>query len=242
MGRTRSRETDMSDDSRLTAPRDLERFLAEAARHPPVRTTDRGRLMFALDATASRQPTWDLACDLQVQLFEATRDIGGLDLELCFFRGFREFRSSGWLRDPAPLRERMGRVRCVAGRTQIARVLRHASKETRQARIQAVVYVGDAMEEDADTLCGLAGDLGLLGTPLFMFHEGRDGQARETFREMARASGGAFAQFEPGAAARLAALLRGVAVFAAGGRAALEALARNDGAAAGLLQDLRSER
>lgn len=226
--------------ARPPAARSVDRFLAEAARHPRTKAGGRCRLQFALDATASRQPTWDLACELQARLFDAARDLADLELELSFFRGFREFRTSGWVRDADALRRRMTTVRCRAGRTQIERVLRHAIAESRRERVRALVYVGDCMEEDPDRLGDLAGELGLLGTPVFAFHEGRDPLAAATFRQLARASGGAFAAFEPGAPERLAALLRGVAVFAAGGREALAALAREDRTVAGLLEDLGS--
>lgn len=221
------------------APRGVDDFLEEVARRPPARPEGRGRLLFALDATASRQPTWDLACELQARMFDAATTLGGLELRLCFFRGFGEFRRSDWKRDATALRDAMTRVRCAAGRTQIERVLRLALEETRERRIQALVYVGDCMEEDADRLCGLAGDLGLLGTPMFIFHEGQDPLAAATFRQMARASGGACADFDRGAARRLEALLSAVAVYAAGGRTALEDFARRTPAAAGLLEDLR---
>jgi hypothetical protein len=42
------------------------------------------RLIFALDATASREPTWDSACRIQGEIFEATAAIGGLDLQLAY--------------------------------------------------------------------------------------------------------------------------------------------------------------
>ena len=44
----------------------------------------RGRLIFALDATASREPTWDRACRIQGEMFEATAALGGLDIQLVF--------------------------------------------------------------------------------------------------------------------------------------------------------------
>lgn len=217
----------------------MDAFLAEVARRPPVAAGARGRLLFGLDATASRQPTWDLAAELQAGMFDAAAKLGGLDLQLCFFRGLREFRASGWRPDAGALRDAMSRVRCAAGFTQIERVLRFARDETRRQRIQAVVYVGDCIEEDADRLCGTAGELGMLGTPVFVFHEGGDVAAARTFRQIARASGGAFAGFDAGAADRLAELLRAVAVYAAGGRPALEDFARRTPAVAGLLADLR---
>jgi hypothetical protein len=219
---------------------DVDAFLENVAARPPARRDgERGRLLFALDATASRQPTWDLACHLQARMFDVAASLGGLELQLCFFRGFREFRRSAWKRDGAGLRDAMTRVRCAAGHTQIERVLRHAIDATRAERIQALVYVGDCIEEDPDALAGLAGELGILGTPLFVFQEGGDRRAGETFRQMARASGGAWARFDAGAAERLEALLGAVAVYAAGGRRALEDFARRTPEAAALLEDLR---
>lgn len=226
----------MSHDPKAPARRDVDAFLAEVKTRPPA-TGAPGRLLFALDATASRQPTWDLACTLQGDMFAAASASGGLALELCFYRGFREFRHSGWVRDGRDLARRMARVRCMGGQTQIERVLRYALEETRRERIHALVFVGDCIEEDCDRLCALAGELGLLGTPVFVFHEGA--RSSQCFRDMARAAGGAYAPFSIDAAARLKELLAAVAVFASGGRPALEDFASRHGHAARLLEDLR---
>ena len=188
---------------------------------PGQATRRRGRLMFALDATMSRQPTWDLACQLQGEMFAEAGKLGGLDVQLMYFRGFNECRASTWVSDTAELGRLMGGIDCRGGRTQIERVLRHARRETQNTPVQAVVYVGDAMEESIDTLCDLAGELGLLGVPLFLFQEGHDPDARRAFQEMARLSGGAFSSFDPGAADQLRELLSAVAAFAAGGQAGL---------------------
>ena len=78
----------------------------------------------------------------------------------------------------------------------------------RSGPIAALAYVGDAMEENPDQLCQLAGEIGLLGVRAFMFHEGRDPLAERTFREIARLTGGAYLPFDRslgGAAARAAA-------------------------------------
>ena len=91
--------------------------------------------------------------------------------------------------------------------------------------MSALVYVGDAMEESIDELCGRAGELALLGVPVFLFQEGRDARAERAFREIARLTGGAWCRFDEGSARQLRDLLTAVAVFAAGGRAALKALA-----------------
>jgi hypothetical protein len=180
------------------------------------------RLLFAIDATASRQPTWDTASHLQQEMFRATSGVAQLAVQLCYYRGFHEFHASPWLTDSKALSQSMARVRCEGGHTQIARLLRHALKEHAQAQVRAVVFIGDALEENPDQLCDLAGQCGLLSLPLFLFQEGRDRTVQNTFSSMARLSGGACAHFDTSSAGTLASLLGAVASFAAGGRAALE--------------------
>ncbi|MFK7976552.1 MAG: VWA domain-containing protein [Halioglobus sp.] len=180
------------------------------------------RLLFAIDATASRQPTWDSACHHQQAMFLATAKITTLAVQLCYFRGFHDFKASRWLTDSQALAKLMGRVRCEGGHTQIARLLRHAISEHRKMPVRAVVFIGDAMEESPDTLSDLAGQCGMLKLPLFIFQEGRQGRVERTFRNMAKLSGGAYARFNAGSAQTLAELLGAVAAFAAGGQGALE--------------------
>ena len=195
----------------------------------------RGRLIFALDATASRQPTWDIACELQAEMFTEAAGLGGLDIQLAYYRGFGEFAATPWLSDSKDLTRRMTGMRCLGGRTQIGRVLRHARNETRTKKVNALVFVGDAMEEPIDELCDLAGQLGVLGLPMFLFHEGRDSVAEAAFQQFARLSGGACCPFDAASARQLRELLRAVAVYAAGGRKALEDFSRSAGGHALLL-------
>lgn len=145
-------------------------FLAKVRAMPVVRSGRTGRLIFAMDATASREPTWDRACRIQGEMFSATRDLGGLEIQLVWYRGFGEFEASPWVSDSKSLVARMTEVYCRAGETQIARVLEHAVAETERRKVNAVVFVGDCVEESTDTLCGLAGKLGLLGVSVFIFH------------------------------------------------------------------------
>jgi len=180
------------------------------------------RLLFAVDATASRQPSWDTACQQQAAMFRATSRVARLSVQLCYYRGFGELQASRWLDDSEELARLMGRVRCEGGHTQIARMLRHAMSEHHKASIRALVFIGDAMEENPDTLCDLAGQCGLLKLPLFLFQEGHDHAVERTFKSMARLSGGAWARFDSRSASHLASLLGAVASYAAGGRAALE--------------------
>lgn len=212
-------------------------FLAEAHARAPRSPGPEGRLIFALDATMSRQPTWDAACALQGELFRAASRAGGLAVQLVYFRGLEEARASRWVRDAASLGKVMAGINCHGGLTQIGRVLDHAAKEAKRAPVAALAYVGDAMEENVDALCAKAGELALRNTRAFMFLEGRDPAAERAFREIARLTGGVMLPFDRNAAGELRALLRAVATYAAGGRAALEAT--GDPASRRLLADLR---
>lgn len=224
---------------------DVAAFLARLDSLAPRTAAGRGRLVFAMDATMSREPTWDLALGIQAEMFEAVRAVGGLDVQLVFFRGAGECRASRWVSDPKALARLMTTVSCHGGYTQIRKVLSHARSECEQRRVSALVYVGDAMEEEIDDLCGRAGELALLGVPAFMFQEGRDARAERAFREIARLTGGAWCRFDEGSARQLKELLTAVAVFAAGGRQALCALADQGGGGNGarlLLEQLSQSR
>jgi hypothetical protein len=198
-------------------------FLARVAATPAVKSAGgRGRLLFAMDATASREPSWDQACHLQAEMFHATDGLGGLEVQLVFFRGFGECKSSPWVWTSDELVRRMTKVRCLGGRTQLRKILRHAIRETDVKRVNALVFVGDCFEEDIDAVCDLAGELGVRGVPAFMFQEGNDPIATNAFRQIAKLTGGAHCSFDLSSAQQLRDMLSAVAVFAAGGRRALE--------------------
>ena len=200
----------------------IDAFVEQVRSTPVIKAGgERGRLLFAMDATASREPSWDRACRIQGEMFSETAALGGLDIQLCYYRGFGEFEASPWFSSADALLERMTSVSCRGGRTQIEKLLRHAIDQHKQQRIQALVFVGDCMEEDVDRLCHLAGQLGVLGLPAFVFHEGADAPAQRAFREIARLTRGAYCSFDAGSAAQLRDLLSAVAVYAAGGQAAL---------------------
>jgi len=182
-----------------SASSDIAAFVTKARAMSPHGAGANGRLVFALDATMSRQPTWDMACALQADMFREASSIGSLDVRLVYYRGLNECRASGWISDSAKLAKLMGGIDCRGGHTQIGKVLSEARREAVASGIRAVVFVGDAMEESADDLCARAGELGLLKVPVFMFQEGHDEVAEHTFREIARLTGGAWCRFDPGA-------------------------------------------
>ncbi len=201
----------------------IDTFLEKVSSTPVIKSAgESGRLIFAMDATASREPAWDRACHIQGEMFKETAALGGLDIQLCYYRGFGEFQASQWLSSSDELLKRMARVSCQGGHTQIEKVLNQAIKQTKQKKVQALVFVGDCMEEDVDQLCQVAGELGMLGVPAFLFHEGAEPVAQRAFKQIARLTRGAYCSFNATSAGQLRDLLRAVAVYAAGGQSALQ--------------------
>ena len=201
---------------------DIDAFLEKVESFPTVTSRGRpGRLIFAMDATASRAPTWDMACELQGKMFTEANGIGELDIQLVFFRGYKECKASAWLNNAIDLLRLMTSVTCLAGRTQIERVLKHALSESKKSPVDALVYVGDSMEESVDKVGELAGQLRLSNLPLFIFQEGHDIHTSEAFRQIAQLSGGAHCSFDNNSAGQLGKLLTAVALYATGGVAAL---------------------
>ena len=141
----------------------------------------RARLVFAIDATASRQPTWDLACELQADMFRAADNLASLSIQLAYYRGLGEVRLGDWSGDTALLARTMSRVHCAAGRTQIARLLRAALRQQASVQARAMVFIGDAVEEPTAALEELAGQCRLHALPLFLFQEGCDPLTRGAF-------------------------------------------------------------
>jgi hypothetical protein len=193
------------------------------------------RLIFALDATASREATWDMAMQLQAQMFEEAAKVSGLDVSLLYYRGHDEVKQSRWFSDAHELIGQMGTIRCAAGATKIAKLLRHIKAEHAREKVAAAVFIGDAVEERPSELYDVAADLGV---PMFMFQEGNGEvvyldqrgelageypptKVETVFREIARLSGGAYGRFDAGSARQLGEMLRAVAAFAVGGIAAL---------------------
>lgn len=209
--------------------RDVSAFLETAGQTPVLSEKPSGRLIFAMDATASRGPTWDVAMSIQADMFSEASSLGGLEVQLVYYRGLLECQASKWTRDSSELGRLMGKVGFLAGRTQIERVLHHTLKESETRKVNALVFIGDAMEESLDLLADAAGQLGLRNVPVFMFHEGGGEPAASAFKHVAKVSGGAYCLFDSSSPGALRALLRAVAAFAAGGARALESYGREQG-------------
>ena len=123
----------------------------------------------------------------------------------------------------------MRAVSCVGGETQIERVLAHAIAETKRQRVNALVFVGDAMEENVDRLCRTRRRTGAArraGLPLSR----RRRPDRRVGLPADRASvARRLLRFDAGSAEQLRDLLGAVAVYAAGGYRALSAYGEKKG-------------
>lgn len=218
--------TGKSPATRTSSATDLADFLKSVK---SAGSGNSGRLIFAMDATMSRQASWDRACAIQGDMFASVDDVGKLDVQLVYFRGFGECRASKWVNNGAALGNLMSRIDCRGGQTQIAKILNHANKEMATKKVAALVFIGDAMEENVDRLCQLAGELGLKGVKMFMFLEGNDSVAEAAFREMAKLTSGAFMRLGESSANDLSKLLSAIAVFASGGQKAMETMLESSG-------------
>jgi hypothetical protein len=220
--------TDEKLPAKTSTARDIDAFLKRAAKLPTLVQT-KGRLIFAIDATLSRQPTWNRATEIQSDMFAVAQSIGGLAVQLVYFRGMGEFQASEWTASANALANRMRDVTCRSGFTQLRRVLAHATAEARHTKVGALVYVGDCFEEEMDSVVAEAANLAMLGVPAFMFHEGDDPRAAAAFREVARLTKGVYARFDSGAARQLRELLMAAAIYATGGAVALREHAKKKG-------------
>jgi hypothetical protein len=223
----------------VSSANDVSAFLEKVSTMAVATGPGSGRLVFAMDATMSRQPTWDRALSIQSQMFNETKKAGTLNVQLVYFRGFDECRASRWVNDADALARLMTSVQCRGGNTQISRVISHVKNETAKSKVSAVVYVGDAFEENIDAVCQSAGEVGLLGVPFFMFQEADDPTATRAFKEIAALTKGAFFKLDSSSARILGELLGAVAAYATGGKAALALKAKSDNASQVLLNQLK---
>ena len=223
-----------------SSAQDVQAFIGKVKNTPPATGVDKGRLIFAMDATASREHCWDMASQKHAAMFVEADKVSALSVQLCYYRGMGDFTALPWTRSADDIKQALLSVRCLAGQTQIAKVLAHALSETRTSKVNALVFVGDCVEENPDSLGALAGQLGILNLPLFVFQEGKNPKVGSIFSQLATLSGGAHCQFDQGSARELGQLLAAVAVYAAGGKPALQSnLLSKDASVRRLLQQLK---
>lgn len=193
--------------------RALERLAAKQAQARTV------RIGLIVDATGSRQASWEDAQRVQGRMLESLGRTGRVLLRLIYFGG-GELTACAWSSDHAALSAHMAAVRCRKGHTQILDGLRRFLREGEEA--ESIILVGDAFEEDAGSAELLAALLRDSGAKIFAFLEGDDAHAARIFRKLAEATGGRFARL--GAELPLGALCEGVVLLTAHGREGLRRL------------------
>jgi hypothetical protein len=201
-------------DLTTTTDRMVEEFLAQAEHQAPVRK----RLIFAVDATGSRQPTWDMAVHVQGQMFLEASRYGGIDVQLVFYRGAGELKATAFFESAAPLVQAMSGVTCRGGLTQLEKVLQHIAREHEKAKIAAAILVGDCCEEELEDVGCAAAEVKV---PVYCFLEGSDTNGRAAFELIAKLTRGAVIPFDTSSPGRLRELLGAVAAYIVGGAEAL---------------------
>ena len=199
-------------------------------------TPTRPRLVFGVDATASREPAWDTARKVTDALFRALP--GELDVALAVHGGSRLHTFTAFTANAATLRDRAAAITCCEGATRLLPIL---SRALSAQGVRVVVYIGDVFEESPTRARQHADAMGARGIRLIVLHDIADWQARrdaEFFADLARRTGGCVLPFDANAPDRLRELLRAVAVYAVGGTALLEAKRADLPAAALLLRHL----
>ena len=219
------------DGRKTSTTNDVDAFLQKVAATPPptLHTATDARLIFAMDATASREHTWLQAKDIQAHMFAKAGSEGGLNIQLAYYRGFNEFYASNWFRTSRELLDCMSKVHCIGGMTQIEKILKHAIRQTKLQPVKALVFIGDSMEENVDTLSQIAGELGILGVKCFIFQEGYDNTTHRAFKQIARLTNGAHCQFDAESADQLLKLLSVVAAYTTGRMQELKEISCNGG-------------
>ncbi len=130
---------------------------------PPVEAGASGgpRLIFAVDATASREPAWTAARRVTDALVKALP--GELDVALAVHGGSRVHTFTAFTKDAATLRDRAAGVACEAGLTRLLPIL---SASLKHQAVRVVVYIGDVFEESLNQGRRLADAMGAQGTKL----------------------------------------------------------------------------
>ena len=204
---------------------DLTKFISKARAIKRIAGAQT-HIIFSLDATASRAPTWQQAQSLHKALFDAASETSELSLQLCYFRGIATFHASPWVATANSLRHELSELHCEGGVTQLQRLLEHClAQQPNSSSLKAIIFVGDAVEEDATLLNDLSVKCRLAKRPLYIFQEGSDAAASVTFASMAALSGGVHFTLGDGSADQLRRLLESVIRLATGGRKALESSA-----------------
>ena len=228
----------MSNAKQLTVNR--KNLLARAIdRYKERAALKRGvRIGFLIDATASREHTWEQAQTIQAKMFHSASGLTALKLRLVYFGGNR-ITKHGWNDNERGVAAHMAAVRCSAGLTQIIEGLEAFIDEKPENRAGAIILIGDCFEEDSAIAAKTAALLKAKNIKVFSFIEGEDWTAHSVFKNLATITGGKFAKF--GDDLPLDDLCEGVALMTYGGEKALTRL-KNDKVRQLLLPSLKKKR
>jgi hypothetical protein len=214
----------------------LRSALGNAEPPPETGTPPRPRLIFAVDATASREPAWAAARQVTDALVKALP--GELDVALAVHGGSRVHTFTAFINEANTLRDRAAGVSCQAGMTRLLPIL---SASLKHPGIRIVIYVGDVFEESLLQGRRLADLMSAQKTKLIVLHDTADPGARrdaEVFWDLAKRTGGCVLPFDASAPGRLRDLLSAVAVYAVGGEKLLRARRHDLPGAVVLLENL----
>ncbi len=170
------------------------------------------KLLFSMDATASRQGSWDVAQQITSSMFDVIP--GGLKIALAHHSGGELGHVTAFRDDPAFFKSEIAKVRCRAGETALCEILEEATKIS---RLSTLIYIGDCFEESLERAKALSEELKEKKVPCFMFIEGRDPMAQSAFNLIAEITGGAVFPFELEAVIHIKEKLDAIAAYAAGG-------------------------
>lgn len=190
---------------------------------PPTKKPDTN-IGFIIDATASRQDTWDTAQKTQAAMLSelANGFADRVTIELVTFGG-DVLNAPTQAVSHIDAAKRLAEVECKAGSTQFIDALQ-PFVERKDNRTKSIIIVGDFFEENIETVYDVARKLAQKKIKIFTFQEGHyDNDDTETFfRELARITGGAYAKF--GSPVQLSKLCADVIDLTLGGCNALRAL------------------
>ena len=148
-------------------------FVERLRRLPSSRVAPARSTRVALDATASRQATWDLAdpCAGEMSSRPPRRRARRAARVL---HGFGGSSPSAWVRDAAEFVRLMRTVAASPARPRSRACCCHAAQEARRSRCRLWCSSATASRRIVDGSGRLAGNSESFGLRAFMFHEGRD--------------------------------------------------------------------
>lgn len=174
----------------------------------------RPRLVFGIDATASREPAWEAAKKITDSLF--TTLPGELDVALAVHGGGVVSMFSAFSSDVQRFRDLAAGVSCRAGHTQLVPLMQRTREHP---DVKVFLYIGDCFEESEEEAYEAADALKARGIRAVMLHDASSGDmaARRVFEEIAKRTGGVCLDFYGGDRQAMKNIFEAVAVLAVGG-------------------------